>query len=133
MFSTAWRRTSTPATAARREQGGAAAGRRALFGWGPTHVNHVGIYIGGGQMVHASTYSTGVITSTSTQLLHRALRRGKAHRRRNGFIFLRPLPGGRGFFCPGTGQNMQRRWQTTGDVCAADDGKTAHGTGLRQG
>lgn len=33
------------------------------FGWGPKSITHVGIYIGDGQMVHASTSSTGVITS----------------------------------------------------------------------
>ena len=33
------------------------------FGYGPYSVGHVGIYIGNGQMIHASTYSTGVIVS----------------------------------------------------------------------
>ena len=33
------------------------------FGYGPYSVGHVGMYIGNGQMVHASTYSTGVIIS----------------------------------------------------------------------
>ena len=33
------------------------------FGYGPYSVGHVGIYIGSGQMIHASTYSTGVIIS----------------------------------------------------------------------
>ena len=33
------------------------------FGYGPTSITHVGIYIGDGKMVHASTSSTGVITS----------------------------------------------------------------------
>lgn len=31
------------------------------FGYGPYSVGHVGIYVGDGQMVHASTYTTGVI------------------------------------------------------------------------
>ena len=33
------------------------------FGYGPYSVGHVGLYIGNGQMVHASTYTTGVILS----------------------------------------------------------------------
>jgi len=33
------------------------------FGWGSGSISHVGIYIGNGEMVHASTSSTGVITS----------------------------------------------------------------------
>jgi cell wall-associated NlpC family hydrolase len=33
------------------------------FGYGPYSVGHVGIYIGNGKMVHASTYTTGVIYS----------------------------------------------------------------------
>ena len=33
------------------------------FGYGPYSISHVGIYIGNGQMVHASTYTTGVIYS----------------------------------------------------------------------
>lgn len=33
------------------------------FGYGPYSITHVGLYIGDGQMVHASTYTTGVITS----------------------------------------------------------------------
>jgi len=33
------------------------------FGWGSGSISHVGIYIGDGQMVHASTSTTGVITS----------------------------------------------------------------------
>ena len=33
------------------------------FGYGPNSVGHVGLYIGNGQMVHASTYITGVIVS----------------------------------------------------------------------
>jgi len=33
------------------------------FGYGPYSVGHVGIYIGDGQMIHASTYTTGVIVS----------------------------------------------------------------------
>ncbi len=33
------------------------------FGYGPYSVGHVGIYIGNGQMIHASTYTTGVIIS----------------------------------------------------------------------
>ncbi len=33
------------------------------FGYGPWSVGHVGIYIGNGQMIHASTYNTGVIIS----------------------------------------------------------------------
>ena len=32
-----------------------------FFGYGPGSVTHVGIYVGDGQMVHASTSSTGVI------------------------------------------------------------------------
>jgi cell wall-associated NlpC family hydrolase len=62
MISTAWRRTYR-----RRRRAVSKAelqpGDVLCFGWGPYSVNHVGIYIGGGQMVHASTYSTGVITS----------------------------------------------------------------------
>ena len=33
------------------------------FGYGPYSVGHVGIYIGNNQMIHASTYTTGVIVS----------------------------------------------------------------------
>ena len=33
------------------------------FGYSPWSITHVGIYIGDGQMIHASTYSTGVIVS----------------------------------------------------------------------
>ena len=33
------------------------------FGYGPYSISHVGIYIGNNQMVHASTYTTGVIYS----------------------------------------------------------------------
>ena len=32
-----------------------------FFGYGPSSVTHVGIYVGDGQMVHSSTSSTGVI------------------------------------------------------------------------
>ena len=33
------------------------------FGYGPYSISHVGLYVGDGQMIHASTYSTGVILS----------------------------------------------------------------------
>jgi len=33
------------------------------FGYGTGSITHVGIYIGSGQMIHASTYNTGVIVS----------------------------------------------------------------------
>lgn len=33
------------------------------FGWGSQSISHVGIYVGDGKMVHASTSTTGVITS----------------------------------------------------------------------
>jgi len=33
------------------------------FGYGSGSITHVGIYIGSGQMIHASTYNTGVIVS----------------------------------------------------------------------
>ena len=34
-----------------------------FFGYSGTSVTHVGLYIGDGQMIHASTYNTGVIIS----------------------------------------------------------------------
>lgn len=34
-----------------------------FFGYGPYSVGHVGMYIGNNQMIHASTYTTGVIIS----------------------------------------------------------------------
>ena len=39
------------------------AGDLVFFGYGPYSVTHVGIYVGDGQMIHASTSSTGVIYS----------------------------------------------------------------------
>ena len=34
------------------------------FGWSPYSINHVGIYVGNNQMIHASTSRTGVIVSS---------------------------------------------------------------------
>lgn len=44
-------------------QGDLQPGDLLFFGYGPYSVTHVGMYIGNDQMIHASTYTTGVIIS----------------------------------------------------------------------